>query len=208
MAESGRLFTDLLILTAFDPGRFMQLGAGGARVRGCRVHHTFLVDLLLVAGSAVLIASACHDIAVRTVPNSATVLLLVLGVALRLVNGPLSSLGWSALIAFIILLITFIFWRLGWMGGGDVKLLTGASFFLPPTLTAQAHLISGTALAGGALAVGYLLLGLLVRRPQGARPAGFLPRIIRCEQWRLSRRGPLPYAAAIAVGGVIATLHV
>jgi len=198
MAESGRLFTDLLILTAFDPGRFMQLGAGGARVRGCRVHHTFLVDLLLVAGSAVLIASACHDIAVRTVPNSATVLLLVLGVALRLVNGPLSSLGWSALIAFIILLITFIFWRLGWMGGGDVKLLTGASFFLPPTLTAQAHLISGTALAGGVLA----------RRPQGARPAGFLPRIIRCEQWRLSRRGPLPYAAAIAVGGVIATLHV
>jgi prepilin peptidase CpaA len=172
------------------------------------VHHTILVNLLLIAGSAVLIASACHDIAVRTVPNTATVILLVLGVALRLASGPLSSLGWSALIAAVILFITFIFWRLGWMGGGDVKLLTGASFFLPPTLTAQAHLISGTALAGGILAVLYLLLSFMVQRPSRARPAGFLPRIIRCEQWRLSRRGPLPYAAAIAVGGVIATLHV
>jgi prepilin peptidase CpaA len=175
----------------------------------CRVHHSILFDLLLASGVAVLIFSACHDIAVRTVPNSAAVVLICIGIALRLTEGPLSALGWSALIAFSVLLVTFMFWRLGWMGGGDVKLLAGASFFLPPTLAAQAHLISGTALAGGVLAVLYLLVSMVMRRPvPQPRPGNLLARIARCEQWRLSRRGPLPYAAAIAVGGVIATLHV
>jgi prepilin peptidase CpaA len=172
------------------------------------VHHSVPVDFLLVLGVAVLIFSACHDFAFRTVPNTASVLLLVLGLALRLVDGNINGLGWSAAIAATVLVITFIFWRLGWMGGGDVKLLTAASFFLPPTLQAQAHLLSGTALAGGVLAILYLVGSALVRRPKGQRPQALLPRILRCEQWRLSRKGPLPYAAAIAVGGVIATLHV
>jgi prepilin peptidase CpaA len=173
------------------------------------VHHFFLIDVLLVAGVAVLVFSACHDVAVRTVPNAASAALIGLGIAIRLIGGPVSVLGWSAGIAAFVLGVTFIFWRLGWMGGGDVKLLTAASFFLPPTLQAQAHLIGGTALAGGLLAVLYLLASAVVQRPPAAaRPRAFLPRILRCEQWRLSRRGPLPYATAIAVGGVIATLHV
>ncbi len=163
---------------------------------------------MLVAGVAVLIYSACHDFAFRTVPNAASVALLALGLALRLLDGPFSLLGWSSLIAVGVLVVTFFFWRMGWMGGGDVKLLTAASFFVPPTLQSQASLISGTALAGGVLALTYLAASAIVRRPTGSRPQGFLPRVLRCEQWRVSRRGPLPYAAAIAVGGVIATLHV
>jgi prepilin peptidase CpaA len=156
----------------------------------------------------VLVFAACHDFAFRTVPNAASVALLVLGLALRMLDGSLGYLGWSVLIAAIVLVITFFFWRMGWMGGGDVKLLTAAAFFVPPTLQSEASLISGTALAGGVLALIYLSASAVVRRPTGARPQGFLPRVLRCEQWRVSRRGPLPYAAAIAVGGVIATLHV
>ena len=171
--------------------------------------HTLVMHALLAAGVAVLLFAACHDFAVRTVPNTAAAVLLVLGIALRLADGPLTGLGWSALIAFVVLFITYVFWRVGWMGGGDVKLLAAASFFLPPTLMVQAHLISGTALAGGILAVCYLLVGLFVHRPAPApRPKSLMARIARCEQWRLSRRGPLPYAAAIAAGGLIATLHV
>ncbi len=172
------------------------------------MHHSFPVDAVLIAGMAVMVYSAFHDFAFRTVPNAASVALLVLGFALRLLDGPFSLLGWSSLIAVVVLLLTYFFWRMGWMGGGDVKLLTAASFFVPPTLQAEASLISGTALAGGVLALIYLAGSAIVRRPTGARPQGFLSRVLRCEQWRVSRRGPLPYAAAIAVGGVIATLHV
>ncbi len=163
---------------------------------------------MLMAGMTVLVFSAFHDFAFRTVPNAASVALLALGLGLRLTDGPFSLLGWSSLIAVAVLLLTYFFWRMGWMGGGDVKLLTAASFFVPPTLQSQASLISGTALAGGVLALIYLAASAIVRRPTGARPEGMLPRVLRCEQWRVSRRGPLPYAAAIAVGGVIATLHV
>jgi hypothetical protein len=41
-------------------------------------------------------------------------------------------------------------------------------------------------------------------RPPAARPSGLVRRALRCELRRLRRRGPLPYAAAIAAGGVFA----
>ncbi|MEJ0045161.1 MAG: A24 family peptidase [Rhodospirillales bacterium] len=161
------------------------------------------IDVLTVAGLAVLVLAALHDFAVRTVPNSFAAILLVVGVALRLLNP--GSLHWGALAAGVLFGLTFVFWRLGWMGGGDVKLLTAAAMFVPPPHVFL--LVSGTALAGGVLALAYAALSRFVKRPRGSRPRNALLRVFRCEQWRLSRRGPLPYAAAIAAGGVIATLH-
>ena len=161
-------------------------------------------DALIVFGLALLVFSALHDVAVRTVPNWISVVLLADGIALRLLQT--GSLPWGAAAAGVVFVLTFLFWRFGWMGGGDVKLLTAAAMFVPPLHVFL--LISGTALAGGVLALSYVLLGPLVRRPAAAaRPAAFILRVWRCERWRLSRRGPLPYAAAIAAGGVIATLH-
>jgi len=59
-----------------------------------------------------------------------------------------------------------------------------------------------TVIAGGALSLIYLVGGVLVPRPQKTRPQGFLARVWRTELWRLHRRGPLPYAMAIAFGGL------
>jgi prepilin peptidase CpaA len=168
-----------------------------------RVHGSLPSDVLILVGLALLVLSALHDFAVRTVPNWISALLLADGVALRLLDA--GSLQWGAAAAGIVFVLTFLFWRVGWMGGGDVKLLTAASMFVPPWHVFM--LISGTALAGGVLALTYLLLARVVKRPAAGRPASIPARIFRCERWRLSRRGPLPYAAAIAVGGVIATLH-
>lgn len=170
---------------------------------GLRVHH-LLIDTLILGGVAVLLYAAAHDFGFRTVPDCASIALLLIGIAWRLLDSP-RLLPWSAGIAAGILVLTYLLWRQGWMGGGDVKLLTAAGMFVPPWLVPL--LVSGTALAGGCLALIYLVAGLIVKRPSGERPVGFVARVLRCEQWRLSRRGPLPYAAAIAVGGVIATLH-
>jgi prepilin peptidase CpaA len=166
--------------------------------------HQLLIDGLILSGLAVLLFAALHDFGFRTVPDCASLALIVIGIAWRLVEAP-HLLPYSAGISVTILLITYVLWRQGWMGGGDVKLLTAAGMFVPPWLVPL--MVVGTALAGGCLALFYLVAGLVVQRPHRGRPANFVARVLRCEQWRLSRRGPLPYAAAIAVGGVIATLH-
>jgi prepilin peptidase CpaA len=65
-------------------------------------------------------------------------------------------------------------------------------------------LLLTTSFAGGLIALVYIVGSRMVPRPQPARPSGLVRRAWRCELRRLRRRGPLPYAAAIAVGGVFA----
>ena len=164
-----------------------------------------MIDAATLVGIAILCAAALHDFAVRTVPNYFSVLLFAAGFALRFLSGGVHGLEWGLAASGLMFLLTFIFWRLRWMGGGDVKLLTAAAIFVAPL--AVPMLVTFTALAGGALALLFVIGRRVARRPVRARPQHLLPRLLRCEQWRLHRGGPLPYAAAIAVGGVIATLH-
>ena len=163
------------------------------------------IDALTAAGLLVLLFAALHDFAVRTVPNAYSVVLFAVGIALRLLLGNLHGLEWGMGASAIVFVLTVTFWALGWMGGGDVKLLTAAAIFVPPLLVPM--LIAATALAGGVLALMFVIGRRVASRPTAPRPMQMVPRILRCEQWRLHRGGPLPYAAAIAVGGVIATLH-
>jgi prepilin peptidase CpaA len=90
-------------------------------------------------------------------------------------------------------------WRRGWLGGGDVKLLTATAVLVPPSLVV--NLLLDVALAGGVLAMIYLAMARLVAPPPSTpRPPGMLRRIYRAELYRVRRRGPLPYASAIAAG--------
>ena len=166
---------------------------------------TIVIDAAMAAGLLILCAAALHDFAVRTVPNLYSVILFAAGFCLRVASGGLHAVEWGLAAAGIVFLVTFLFWRLRWMGGGDVKLLTAAAIFVAPL--AVPMLVAATALAGGALAMLFIAGGRLAKRPAATRPHAFVLRVLRCEQWRLRRGGPLPYAAAIAVGGVIATLH-
>ncbi len=173
------------------------------------MHHALLTSLLIdtatVMGLAILVLAGLHDFAVRTVPNFYSVLLFSAGVALRLLNGGGHDLKWGMVACCVVFGITFICWRFGWMGGGDVKLLTAAAIFVAPLSVPE--LVASTAMAGGLLALVFVVGRRVARRPAPGRPPHFMPRILRCELWRLHRGGPLPYAAAIACGGVFATLH-
>ena len=174
--------------------------------------HSAPILFLFLTSAALLAFAALHDIGFRTVPNRVSLVLLVLGVVLRLMQHDLPAGLGCGLAVFA---VTYLFWRFGWMGGADVKLLSAAAVLVAPAMVPT--LVIGTSLAGGVLALVYIVGSRLAPlpgtafAPAGATAsaghachAGLVRRAARCELRRLRRRGPLPYAAAIAVGGWLA----
>lgn len=150
---------------------------------------------------ALLAVAALHDAATRTIPNWVPALLAALGIAIRSLDGQLMP-GIAA--AGLLFAACVLAWRLGWLGGGDAKLAPAFALVLPPGQVAS--FVLATALAGGVLAFVYLLLRRVVPRPAPGQRRGLVPRCLKAEAWRISRCGPLPYAVAIAAGGLF-VLH-
>jgi prepilin peptidase CpaA len=165
--------------------------------------------LLLTAATALLFA-VVHDVAVRTVPNRVSLVVATTGLALSVLDGQLVQALFGGGLVFA---GCWYCWRHGWIGGGDVKLLSACTLLVPPA--AVPELVLATAIAGGVLAVLYLALGaalkaaLAWRLPGGTapRPTGLLKRIWRAEGRRIRRRLSLPYACAIAAGVLLTLYH-
>lgn len=156
---------------------------------------------LLLASIAILLAAAIHDIIARTVPNWMAASLALLGVASQLLHWrPLAGL----LPALIVFVLAAFCWRRGWLGGGDVKLLSAAALVVPPGEVAA--YIAAVAITGAGLALIYLAARYIVAAPEPHRPNRLLARAMRVERWRIRRSGPLPYALAIAGGFLLITL--
>lgn len=148
--------------------------------------------------AAVLIAASLRDLIGRIVPNQLSLLLAALGLLARVLEHQLMAGVLAGLIVFV---AAAFCWRRGWIGGGDVKLLAAAAVAMP-----AGHVpgfIAAVGLAGGVLALIYLLARRLAPPPSQIRPAGLLARLLRAECWRIHRGTPLPYACAIAAGGLI-----
>ena len=161
------------------------------------------VSVLLAGGAAaLLIYAAFHDLAVRTVPNWVSALLLVLGASIRMLDHDLLPALGAGIVLFLLL---FVIWAAGLMGGGDVKLWAASALLVPPSWRMEFMFLANVMLLGGGLAVLYLLLSLVVRRPAASRAGSYPRRFLRAELWRIRRRAPLPYACAIA-GGSLAVL--
>lgn len=162
---------------------------------------TLLASGLVLAGVTTLLLAAAHDVVARTVPNRLAAILAVIGVGLR---GLAGGLGAALLIGAVVFCIAALCWRRGWMGGGDVKLLAATAILVPPALTFS--FIAAVAMSGGLLALLYLLARRHVAPPAAQRPHNLLARVLRVERWRVRRGGPLPYACAIAAGGLLVLL--
>lgn len=157
----------------------------------------FAAPALLAASAALLMIAAARDIMSRTVPNELALAVAVVGLAIRSMDG---SLLFGVLAALIVFAAAAGCWRMGWMGGGDVKLLGAAALLVPPAATPS--LLAAISLSGGVLAVAYLAARHRIPAPPRPRPSGLFARAARAERWRLRRGGPLPYAVAIASGAV------
>lgn len=152
-----------------------------------------------LAGVSVLLflIAALHDVAARTVPNGLALALAITGLLARSIDHTLLV---GLAVAFITFVAAALCWRRGWMGGGDVKLLGAGALAVPPidVLT----FITVMALSGALLSLIYLVGRSLPAPHRTVRPISLPARIARVERWRLHRGGPLPYACAIAAGGL------
>ena len=152
----------------------------------------------LTVGAALLVFAALHDFAARTIPNFVCAAVAVLGLLLRVADDQLVP---AVLISAVIFALCTACWLRGWMGGGDVKLLTAAALFVPPMTVG--NMIVATSLFGGVVAICYLVARYFAQRVTlrlHPAPRHFLARVLRAEHWRLLRGSPLPYGSAIAAG--------
>ncbi len=157
--------------------------------------------MLTVFAAVLLLTAAACDVLTRLIPNSIPIALAVVGLGLRGIDG---SLPWSLLAGAILFTLALLLWMRGWMGGGDVKLLGACGLLVPPASVFP--MVAMVGVAGGGLALVYLTARRVVSRPSpvtaAQRPRGFLARALRAERWRLARGTALPYAVAIAIGGL------
>jgi prepilin peptidase CpaA len=148
-----------------------------------------LAPLLSLSAAALFAAAAVTDLTSRRVPNRLTLALALvglvrIGVAAWEGGGALGS-AFDLAAALAVFAVAALGFQLGLLGGGDVKLLAAGALWLGAA--ALGSYLVATVLAGGLLAIGFLLWHLVA----GRRGAG---------------KTSLPYAVAIAAGGILTTL--
>ena len=142
-------------------------------------------QILLFCYVFLLVAAAIQDVLTLRIWNLFSVLVVIVcAVAAALVS---PSDWWQHLLSFTIVLALGIFlFRIGWMGGGDAKLLAASAAAFD--LLGLARFVPIVLAIGGVIA-----LAVIIGRP-------LLPRRMQ------NRRTNVPYGVAIAIGAVAAAL--
>ena len=124
------------------------------------------------------------------IPNTLNALIIVPYIAAAFLL-PLHDWLPAFAAAGLMLLVGLVFFTLGLMGGGDIKLLVALSLWTGWDI-ATPRFIFLTAIAGGLLVVAVLILRLIIAPLWlKLRPTKNLPRL-------LTRKQPVPYGIAIA----------
>jgi prepilin peptidase CpaA len=156
---------------------------------------------LVLGACAVAVAT---DVTTRRIPNLLTAALAVAALSLAAVHGPLSFAAALGALAGV-LVLGFIAFSFGWLGGGDVKLLAaGAAALGPPDVL---PFLIYTAIGGGLLGVAVALaLGRFGSVMQSVtlalRPFAFKGTVAVVPSNPIT----LPYACAIAFGAIAVAL--
>lgn len=155
--------------------------------------HPVLDFTLLLIFPAAMAFAASMDLLTMTIPNRVSVAL----VAAFLLAAPFASLGWAGFASHLaagsmMLVVGIVIFSLGWVGGGDAKLLAAAALWMGfENLLAYMVLVG---VAGGILAIAILTY----RR--------FTPPLWLCRQeWAMrlhDSKGGLPYGVALAGAGL------
>lgn len=153
----------------------------------------------LIAFAAVMAAAAFEDFRRLVIPNLLPIALCALWpvyfAAAPSLAGGLAAIG-CALAVFVGGAVLF---ARGWLGGGDVKLLSAATLWAGPAGTPALLMLTG--MLGGALAL-FLLL------PPGGQLAAAMRQLLgqppAAPQGGLAM--PIPYGVAIAGAALLVTL--
>lgn len=163
-----------------------------------------IVGYILLTG--MLLLAAWSDYRTKRIPNALTLSFWVVAPVFHLVAGGLDGFADSLMGLGLLLLLTFPFFVVRWMGAGDVKLIAAVGGFVTlngaiPALLAI--VITGAALGllqlawhrllGTTLQRYWLMLGLSVATRQG----------VYLEQGDSQATRTMPYAISIALGTFI-----
>jgi prepilin peptidase CpaA len=158
--------------------------------------------------SACLVLAAVTDFRHRIIPNALVAAVMISGLALRSLDGPIQLTLSALLCVGVIGLLGLLacFFVIGW---GDVKLLGAVTLLVPPRHSAT--LLLAVAIAGGLLACVYLVMRHMVHgqdpslhrlsRPVRRGLTGVFDR----EKHRIRESASMPYAVAILAGVVFQT---
>lgn len=158
-----------------------------------------------VAALSTVIMAAWSDLRTRLIANRLPVILLGLALPLHALEATdwqqAATAGGAALaLAALVFVLGYALWRLGGVGGGDVKLLVAATFLVGTG--GFATLLVGTALTGGLLALACLVVP--ARLPfAGCHLAALTGPAMSAEGGTPTRPG-IPYGVAIASGTAFA----
>ncbi len=154
--------------------------------------------LVIVALPLLLAAAAGWDLASFTIPNFINIGVIAVFPLFALAAGlSLETVGLHLLAGFAGLAIGFLFFALGYIGGGDAKLFAGVALWL-----GFADLMPYALLAS--VFGGFLTLALLIVRQWP------LPAMLARQPWILKlhdTRSGIPYGVALAAGAFILLPH-
>nr|WP_294851122.1 prepilin peptidase [uncultured Sphingomonas sp.] len=145
---------------------------------------------LLIALSVLLLVAALEDAVRMRISNFTVMLIAACAVVAIAYHGPSAALWQNLLLAALVLTVGTVMFARGWMGGGDIKLLTACALWLD--LQSGWKMLVAVAIAGGLETIVILIL----RRLPWAEQWGNKCRLFR-------RRGGIPYGIAIACGMVL-----
>jgi prepilin peptidase CpaA len=145
-----------------------------------------------------LAAAAGWDLASFTIPNFINIAVIAVFPLFALAAGlSLETVGLHLLAGFAGLAIGFLFFALGYIGGGDAKLFAGVALWL-----GFADLMPYALIAS--VFGGFLTLALLIVRQWP------LPAMLAAQPWILKlhdTRSGIPYGVALAAGAFILLPH-
>jgi prepilin peptidase CpaA len=162
--------------------------------------------VIFLAASILFLTAAFTDLQVRRIPN----LLVLAVIALALLRmdarwdlpAAFSDIEWSGLV----LVCSAVLWRMGWLGGGDVKLVFAGALLVGTS--AMVDFVLLTLLLGGAL--GVLSFGdMWLERNYGWSSGLAYPRsgmAIRPAGTPIPQKASVPYGIAVSISGVFTLL--
>lgn len=154
----------------------------------------------LVLALTLLMPAVYYDITERRIPNRLIALFILVIPAVLFLQHGASVLPYHLAAAGIVFLLVFIFWLLGWLGAGDVKLLALVALIVGLSLVPE--LLLNTALCGLVLAVVAIVLKGAFRQT-GKRLFAVVRGVPASEMEQDDNQAKLPYAVAIAAGAVL-----